>query len=72
MTSSFVFPGLTEKICWSNNWVTFMDSMLQAWLFVDDTQSVLVPTQIQKLTMNMRQHIIYLQSLDLDQEQGRF
>ena len=52
--------------------MTFMDSMLQAWLFVDDTRSLFVPTEIQKLTINTRQHIVYLQSLDVNAEQGRF
>ncbi len=52
--------------------MTFMDSMLQAWLFVDDTRSLFVPTEIQKLTINMRQHIMYLQSLDVNAEHGRF
>ena len=64
--------GLTGKIRWSNNWVTFVESMLQAWLFVYDTRSLLIPTEIQKLTMNIRQHIIYLQSLDMNAEQGEF
>jgi hypothetical protein len=49
-----------------------MDSMLQAWLFVDDTRNLFVPTEIQKLTINTRQHIIYLQSIDVNAEQGRF
>lgn len=64
--------GLTGKIRWSNNWVTFMDSMLQAWLFVDDTRSLFIPTEIQKLTINMTQHIVYLQSLNVNPEQGEF
>jgi hypothetical protein len=64
--------GLTGKIRWSNNWVTFMDSMLQAWLFVDDTRSLFIPTEIQKLTINMKQHIVYLQSLDVNAERGEF
>jgi hypothetical protein len=64
--------GLTGKIRWSNNWVTFMDSMLQAILFVEDTRSLFIPTEIQKLTINIRQHIIYLQSLDVNAERGEF
>ena len=49
-----------------------MDSMLQAWLFVDDTRSLFVPTEIQKLTINIRQHIMYLHSLDENAEPGEF
>ena len=64
--------ALSGKIRWSNNWVTFMDSMLQAWFFVEDTRNLLVPIEIQKLTINMKQHIVYLQSLDLNAERGEF
>jgi len=64
--------GLTGKICWSNNWVTFMDSMLQTLIVMDETRSLCVPTEIQKLTVNVRQHIIYLHSLDVNDEQGEF
>jgi len=49
-----------------------MDSMLQAWLLVDDKRSLFIPTEIQKLTINMTQHIVYLQSLDVNVEQGSF
>ena len=52
--------------------MTFMDSMLHAWLFVDDTRSLLVPTEIQKLTINTTPHIAYLQSLDVNAEQGEY
>ena len=50
--------------------MTFMDSMLQTLLFVDDTRRLFVPTEIQKLTINTTQHIAYLQSLDVNAEQG--
>ena len=62
---------LTGKIRWSNNWVTFVDSILQAWLFMDDSRSLFIPTEIQKITINMTQHIVYLQSLDMNAERGR-
>ena len=39
---------------------------------MDDTRSLFVPTEIQKLTVNIRQHIIYLQSLDVNAERGEF
>ena len=64
--------GLTGKIRWNDNWVTFVESMLQAWLFVDNTRSLFVPTEIQKLTINKRQHIVYLQALDMNAERGEF
>jgi hypothetical protein len=50
--------------------VTFMDSMLQAWIFENDTRSLFVATEIEKLTVDIRQHILYLHSLDMNEEQG--
>ena len=64
--------GLTGKIRWNNNWVTFMDNMLQAWLFVYDTRSLFIPTEIQKLSINIRQHYTYLHSCDANAERGEF
>jgi hypothetical protein len=52
--------------------VTFVESMLQAWLFLDDTRSLFIPTEIQKLTINITQHIVYLHSRDVDAERGEF
>jgi len=52
--------------------VTFIDNMFQAWVLLDDTRSLFVPTEIQKLTINITQHIVYLQSLDVNAERGEF
>ena len=52
--------------------MTFIDNMFQAWVLLDDTRSLFVPTEIQKLTINITQHIVYLQSLDVNAEQGEF
>jgi hypothetical protein len=52
--------------------VTFVESMLQAWLFVDGTRSLFIPTEIQKLTINITQNIACLHSLDVNAEQGEF
>jgi fatty acid synthase len=72
MKGLFCLTGLTGKVRWSDNWVTYIDSMFQSWIFVQDTRSLFVPTEIQKLTINPMQHIIYLQSLDVNAERGRF
>jgi hypothetical protein len=63
---------MTGNIRWSNNWVIFMDCMFQAWAFVEDTRSLFVATDIQKLTINTKKHYICLQSLDVNAEQGEF
>ena len=52
--------------------MSFLDCVLQTSIVLHDTRSLFVPTEIQKLTIDIRQHIIYLQSLDENAEQGEF
>ncbi|XP_021929696.1 fatty acid synthase-like isoform X3 [Zootermopsis nevadensis] len=55
--------GQKGKISWSNNWVAFMDSMLQVHLLQDESRSLLVPTSIQKLTIDVKRHPAFLHAL---------
>jgi fatty acid synthase len=67
----FRLAGQTGKISWSNNWVAFMDNMLQAQLLQDDTRSLFVPTSIQKLTIDVKRHSACLHALgDASEELG--
>jgi len=43
-------------IIWRNNWVTFMDTMLQMRIMGYDTNDLYVPTSIQKLVINPMLH----------------
>ena len=49
-----------------------MDSIIHAWLFLNDTRDLYIGTEIQKLTIDMKQHIVYLQSLDVNEEPSEF
>ncbi|XP_069699383.1 fatty acid synthase-like [Periplaneta americana] len=44
------------NIRWNNNWVAFMDSMIQMQLLHKDTRTLLVPTFIQKLSIDDKKH----------------
>jgi len=48
--------GKKGHIIWRNNWVTFMDNMLQMHLIGYDTRDLYVPTSIQKLVINPLLH----------------
>jgi hypothetical protein len=64
--SSFVFlcfTARTGKIHWNNNWVAFMDSMLQTMLFHADTRNLFVPIAIQRLSIDVKRHTACLQEL---------
>jgi hypothetical protein len=63
------FTGQTGKIHWNNNWVAFMDNMLQAQVFHSDTRNLFVPTAIQKLTIDVKRHTACLRELGTDTEE---
>ncbi|KAK6640571.1 hypothetical protein RUM44_012267 [Polyplax serrata] len=48
--------GRTGKITWANNYVAFMDNLLQTQILQEDTRSLYVPTTIRKLYINPSKH----------------
>ncbi|XP_012058645.1 PREDICTED: fatty acid synthase-like, partial [Atta cephalotes] len=54
--------GSQGQIIWKNNWVTFMDTMLQMLIIGYDTRDLYVPTSIQKLVINPMLHACKLQN----------
>jgi len=48
--------GKKGHIIWRNNWVTFMDTMLQMHIIGYDTRDLYVPTSIQKLVIDPMLH----------------
>ncbi|XP_018363681.1 PREDICTED: fatty acid synthase-like [Trachymyrmex cornetzi] len=54
--------GSQGHIIWKNNWVTFMDTMLQMIIIGYDTRDLYVPTSIQKLVINPMLHVCKLQN----------
>ncbi len=49
--------GLCGKIKWNMNWVSFMDCILQMHILHKDSRSLILPTRIQKLRINSREHM---------------
>lgn len=47
----------TGYIKWDNNWVTFLDNMLQMVILQVDTRNLFVPTGIEKLIIKAKQHL---------------
>jgi len=60
--------GKKGHISWRNNWVTFMDNMLQMHIIGYDTRDLYVPTSIQKLVINPMLHTWKLQNAANDVE----
>lgn len=48
--------GSKGHIEWTNNWVAFMDNMLQMRILGSDSRGLFVPTGIQKLVIDTKTH----------------
>lgn len=44
------------KVEWKDNWVAFLDNLLQLLILKEDTRSLYVPTGIQRLTIDPKSH----------------
>jgi len=54
--------GKNGHIIWRNNWVSFMDTMLQMQIIKYDTRDLYVPTSIQKLIISPMLHNLKLRN----------
>ncbi|GBP45810.1 Fatty acid synthase [Eumeta japonica] len=61
--------GTRGRITWVNNWVAFMDCMLQMRIIGHDTRGLFVPTRIEKLSIDVKKHYDAIEGIDT--EQGR-
>ncbi|XP_052751905.1 fatty acid synthase-like [Galleria mellonella] len=48
--------GTRGRLAWVNNWVTFMDCMLQLKIISKDTRGLFVPTRIERLAIDVGLH----------------
>ncbi|XP_046414517.1 fatty acid synthase [Neodiprion fabricii] len=61
--------GTKGRIAWMNNWVAFMDNMLQMEILGTDTRGLYVPTGIQKLVIDTKSHWTAIQSMPDDDKE---
>lgn len=55
--------GEKGHIAWANNWVAFMDNMLQMQILGSDTRGLFVPTGIQKLVIDTKVHLNQIRAM---------
>ncbi|KAK0096040.1 hypothetical protein PV326_006670, partial [Microctonus aethiopoides] len=58
--------GSRGTIAWANNWVAFMDNMLQLQILGMDSRSLCVPTAIQKLVIDTKMHLNRIRAMPDD------
>jgi fatty acid synthase len=60
--------GQTGKISWKENWVAFMDNLLQIKILQKESRDLFIPTFIQKLTIDAKRHAADVRELDTKNE----
>lgn len=60
--------GKKGHVEWKNNWVAFLDNILQMKILTLDTRGLFVPTGIRKLIIDTKAHQQYLQSLKTNEK----
>ncbi|CAH2232242.1 jg2964 [Pararge aegeria aegeria] len=64
--------GTRGRLAWSNNWVAFMDCMLQMRIVSQDTRGLFVPTRIQKLCIDANMHYDAISKMNPDSTRQSF
>ncbi|KAJ8972225.1 hypothetical protein NQ314_000286 [Rhamnusium bicolor] len=55
--------GLSGKLKWDNNWISFIDTMLQFSILGQDTRELYLPTRLQRAVIDPQQHLQFIQGL---------
>ena len=56
--------GLKGKVRWDMNWVAFMDCLLQIQILGKDSRSLILPTGIQRMTIDATKHSAMIKAFD--------
>ncbi|XP_046964245.1 fatty acid synthase-like [Vanessa cardui] len=60
------------RLIWADNWVTFMDSMMQMRIIGEDTRRLYVPTRIEKLCIDSDMHYDAISKMNTDSARPSF
>lgn len=55
--------GLAGKLKWENNWISFIDTMLQFSILGQNTRELYLPTRLQRAVINPREHLQAIKGL---------
>ncbi|CAH0546412.1 unnamed protein product [Brassicogethes aeneus] len=53
--------GLAGKLQWENNWISYIDTMLQFSILGQNTRELYLPTRLQRAVINPKEHLKYMQ-----------
>ncbi|KAG5885209.1 hypothetical protein JTB14_012232 [Gonioctena quinquepunctata] len=55
--------GISGKLKWENNWISFIDTMLQFSILGQNTKELYLPTRLQRAFINPKEHLNAINSL---------
>ncbi|XP_047538557.1 fatty acid synthase-like [Vanessa atalanta] len=58
--------GTRGRLAWVNNWITFLDCMMQMKIITKDTRGLFMPTSIDKISIDVNIHYDTLTKIDHD------
>ncbi|CAF4803306.1 unnamed protein product [Pieris macdunnoughi] len=64
--------GTRGRVAWVNNWVAFMDCMLQLKIVGNDTRGLFVPTRIEKISIDTTMHYDAVTNMNLISDRQSF
>ncbi|RZC35992.1 fatty acid synthase [Asbolus verrucosus] len=58
--------GFSGKLKWNNNWISYIDTMLQFSILGQNTRELYLPTRLQRIVINPKEHLQYINDLSND------
>lgn len=55
--------GLHGKLKWENNWISFIDTMLQFSILGQNTRELYLPTRLQRVFIDPQEHLQFIKAL---------
>lgn len=55
--------GLHGQLKWENNWISFIDTMLQFSILGQNTRELYLPTRLQRALINPIEHLEYIKNI---------
>ncbi|XP_066156912.1 fatty acid synthase [Euwallacea fornicatus] len=56
--------GISGKLSWENNWISFIDTMLQFSILGQNTRELYLPTRLQRAFINPKEHLEAVNQLE--------
>ncbi|KAL7036630.1 hypothetical protein ACKWTF_008883 [Chironomus riparius] len=60
--------GLKGRVKWQDNWVAFLDCLLQLQIIASDTRSLILPTGLRKLVIHPKEHLDMLNAIERNEK----